>query len=74
MNQIRSTYFKILEYSIIVFIGVLGCIKPSSGKFPPLFLSSVTPYTPADFGYRNPGGGFSFSNVTRYFRQGTRIY
>ncbi|EMJ52913.1 putative lipoprotein [Leptospira interrogans serovar Valbuzzi str. Duyster] len=54
MNQIRSTYFKILEYSIIVFIGVLGCIKPSSGKFPPLFLSSVTPYTPADLGIETP--------------------
>ncbi|EMK23776.1 hypothetical protein [Leptospira kirschneri] len=57
MKQICSIYFKILEYSIIILIGIVGCIKPGSGKFPPLFLSSVTPYTPADLGIETPAAG-----------------
>ncbi|EKO13840.1 hypothetical protein [Leptospira kirschneri] len=63
MKQICSIYFKILEYSIIILIGIVGCIKPGSGKFPPLFLSSVTPYTPADLGIETPAAGSPLSTL-----------
>ncbi|MCG6169997.1 LA_3478 family PerA/PerB upregulated protein [Leptospira sanjuanensis] len=58
MDQNRN--IQSLKYSIfIIFIIVCSfataaCIKPGSGKLPPLFASNVTPYSPSDLGIPTP--------------------
>ncbi|MGJ4754237.1 hypothetical protein [Leptospira kmetyi] len=54
MNQ--NKYIQILKYFILLIflLGAVSCMKAGSGKFPFLFNSNVTPYTPADLGIPTP--------------------
>lgn len=56
MNESRTKHIQIIKYSVfIIFLtAFVDCIKPNSGKAPPLFASNVTPYTPADLGIDTP--------------------